>query len=240
MFVEAIEKFQELDRRLRKLEYGEHSIFNGIRKEAIMLLENFLPNNDKYLLDLNGIKISEKKELEDSKHLDQWIAGHTEAIGLLHIIIEDLKIKQRKAVAKSESKDDVEKVLAEIDRIKNDTGKDLILEKNNYNYLKRKYDLLQYNYNQLQADNMVIMGKKNNWILYFTWTVLLSLIILVFDQFIDWHWFDENPRKFYMKLSALSFIGTVFTLLPFGKNWRIIIVSLIVFIILILLAIVPV
>jgi len=218
MFVEAIEKFEELERRLKKLNYGEHNLLNAIKKEALMLIDNFLPKSVKFKEELEKISVNGIKTTKDNMTLDAWIQKHDETINLFHIILEDLRIKQRKSIAKSTDKSEIEKYLDEIERIKNDTGKDLILEKNNYNYLKRKYDMLQYNYDQLQTNYQKVLGQKSNWVLYITWTVLISLFLVIFDQFIQWDWYDIHPRKIYLKITAVLLFANGLLLLPFKKN----------------------
>ncbi len=237
--LEAIEKFEDILRRLKKLNYGDHNLFNATRKECLMLINNFLPKDSTYKKDLEQIKISKNNQENDASSLDRWIHGHEEFINLVRIVIEDLQIQQRKEIDKSKNKTEIEKYVSEIERIKNDTGKDLIFERNNYNYLKRKYDLLQYNYDQLNASYQQVLGKKNQWILYITWTVLVGLLVLVFDQIIHWQWFEDHERKLYIKLTGLLFTGSIFLLIPFRKNIRIMVVSGIVLLVLVILALLP-
>lgn len=237
--LEATEKFEDLLRRSRKLTYGDHSIFKATKKEALMLVENYLTKDSTYKTDLELITVNEMKPNSDNTNLDNWIEAQDELINIIHIIIEDLKIQQKKKVQESENKSEIEKYLAEIDRIKNETGKDLIFERNNYNYLKRKYDLLQYNHEQLKVAHKETFGKKNHWILYVTWAALLGLLILVFDQIINWNWFDTHPRKIYLKLSGLLFASTSLLMIPFNRNLRITVVSGLILVILLLLALLP-
>ncbi|MDN5215336.1 hypothetical protein QQ020_24870 [Fulvivirgaceae bacterium BMA12] len=237
--LEAIEKFEDILRRLKKLNYGDHNLFSATRKECLMLINNFLPKDSPYKKDLEQIKISKNNQENDSSSLDRWIHGHEEFINLVRIVIEDLQIQQRKEINKSKNKTEIEKYVSEIERIKNDTGKDLIFERNNYNYLKRKYDLLQYNYDQLNASYQQVLGKKNQWILYITWTVLVGLLVLVFDQIIHWQWFEDHSRRLYIKLTGLLFTGSIFLLIPFRKNIRIMVVSGIVLLVLVILVLLP-
>ncbi|MCG8323200.1 MAG: hypothetical protein MI921_27120 [Cytophagales bacterium] len=237
--LEAIEKFEEILRRLKKLNYGDHNLFNATKKETLMLIGNFLPKDVHYKKDLDKIEISGHNHAADSSSLDKWIHGHDEFINVVRIIIEDLQIRHQKQIDKSAHKSDIEKYVSEIERIKNDTGKDLIFERNNFNYLKRKYDLLQYNYDQLQASYQQVLGKKNQWILYITWSVLVGLVVLVFDQIIFWQWFENHERKMYIKLTGLLFTGSIFLLIPFKRNIRIITVSGVVLLVLVVLALLP-
>ncbi len=234
--LEAIEKFEDLLRRSKKLNYGDHNLFQACKKEAIMLVENYLDPSNTYKADLGAV---DNHKTEENSNLDNWIEAQDELINILHIVIEDLKIQQKKKIQESENKSEIEKYQDEIERIKNETGKDLIFERNNYNYLKRKYDLLQYNYEQLKISHEETFGKRNHWILYITWAILLSLIVLVFDQLISWGWFDNHPRRFYMKLAGLCFVITALLILPFRKNLRITLVSGVILILLLLLALLP-
>ena len=237
--LEAIEKFEDILRRLQKLNYGDHNLFNAAKKETIMLINNFLPKDPHYKRDLEKIDVSNNNQSKDSSSLDKWIHGHDEFINIVRVLIEDLQIRHQKQIDKSANKSEVEKYIAEIERIKNDTGKDLIFERNNFNYLKRKYDLLQYNYDQLNASYQQVLGKKNQWILYITWSVLVGLVVLVFDQIIYWEWFENHERKLYIKLTGLLFTGSIFLLIPFKKNMRILTVSGIVLLVLVVLALLP-
>ena len=237
--LEAIEKFEEILRRLKKLNYGDHNLLNATKKETLMLINNFLPKDAHYKKDLEKIEISNNHQETDSSSLDKWIHGHEEFINIIRIVIEDLQIRHQKQVDKSENKSEIQKYISEIERIKNDTGKDLIFERNNFNYLKRKYDLLQYNYDQLHASYQQVLGRKNQWILYITWSVLVGLVVLVFDQIINWEWFKNHERKLYIKLTGLLFTGSIFLLIPFKKNIRIITVSGIVLLVLVVLALLP-
>ena len=237
--LEAIEKFEDILRRLQKLNYGDHNLFNAAKKETIMLISNFLPKDPHYKRDLEKIDVSNNNRSKDSSSLDKWIHGHDEFINIVRVLIEDLQIRHQKQIDKSANKSEVEKYIAEIERIKNDTGKDLIFERNNFNYLKRKYDLLQYNYDQLNASYQQVLGKKNQWILYITWSVLVGLVVLVFDQIIYWEWFENHERKLYIKLTGLLFTGSIFLLIPFKKNMRILTVSGIVLLVLVVVALLP-
>ena len=237
--IESIEKFEEILRRLKKLNYGDHNLFHATKKEVLMLLNNFLPKDIHYKKDLEKIEINGNNHTADASSLDKWIHGHDEFINTLRVIIEDLRIRHKQQIDKSSNKSEIEKYLAEIERIKNDTGKDLIFERNNFNYLKRKYDLLQYNHDQLQASYQEVLGRKNQWILYITWSVLAGLVVLVFDQIINWPWFDSHERKLYIKLTGLLFTGSIFLLIPFKRNIRILTVSGIVLLVLVVLALLP-
>ena len=237
--LEAIEKFEEILRRLKKLNYGDNNLFHATKKETLMLIKNFLPKDIHYKQDLEKIEISDTNHASDSSSLDKWIHGHDEFINTVRIIIEDLQIRHQKQIDKSGNKSEIERYVDEIERIKNDTGKDLIFERNNFNYLKRKYDLLQYNYDQLQESYQQVLGRKNQWILYITWSVLIGLAVLVFDQIITWQWFENHERKLYIKFTGLLFTASIFLLIPFRKNIRIITVSGIVLLVLVVLALLP-
>ncbi len=237
--LEAIEKFEDLLRRAKKLNYGDHNLFQAYKKEAVMLVDNYLTASSIYKTDLEHVNTNKSDETQENTNLDNWIEAQDELINIMHIVIEDLKIQQKKKIQDSENKTEIEQYQDEIDRIKNETGKDLIFERNNYNYLKRKYDLLQYNYEQLKLSHQETFGKRNHWILYIIWAILSSLIILVFDQIISWDWFDNHPRSLYLKLSGICFAVTSLLVLPFRKDLRITIVSGVILIILLLLALLP-
>ena len=98
--LEAIEKFEDILRRLQKLNYGDHNLFNAAKKETIMLINNFLPKDPHYKRDLEKIDVSNNNRSKDSSSLDKWIHGHDEFINIVRVLIEDLQIRHQKQIDK--------------------------------------------------------------------------------------------------------------------------------------------
>ncbi|MDN5200953.1 hypothetical protein QQ008_06265 [Fulvivirgaceae bacterium BMA10] len=214
---EAIQKFEALLRRVKKLHYGDVKLFEVEKKEAVMLIGHFLAEKKSYQKDVEEIVVPENGNA-NKKTENLWIEKQQEFIGLLKLVIKDLKIREKKEIGKSQNSDIADEYRKEIERIKNDAEKDLMLAKNNYNYLKRKYNLLEYNYKQLKREHNEAIGRKRLWTIYAFMIIIFGTAILIFDAFVEWPWFDLHDRNLYLKITSILFVAALLLYVPMRKN----------------------
>jgi len=212
--LEAIEKFEEVVKRLKKLNYGDNNLFLSEKRETKMLLENYLPRKTTYRNQLHAIEVPGTANKNDLTGSDQWIEGQEQLIRFLHVVIKDLKIRQAKKIESSENRSELENYEQKIAQIKNDGEKDLIFQTNKLNYLQKKFDILQYENTKLKEDIDAVVGIRSRWITFGMFTTVMAIIIAIFDHYIDWAWFDVHPMKLYLKILTALFFTTIFLHLP--------------------------
>lgn len=225
--LEAIEKFEEVVKRLKKLNYGDNNLFLSEKREAEMLLENYLPRKKTYRNQLHAIEVPETENKNDLNNSDSWIEGQEEMIRFLNVVITDLKIRHAKKIESSENRSEIENYEQKIAQLKNDGEKDLIFQTNKLNYLQKKFDILQYENTKLKEDIDAVIGIRSRWITFGMLTTIMAILIAIFDHYIDWTWFDLHPMKIYLKILSALLFTTVFLHLPL-KDRKLTYLSLII------------
>lgn len=225
--LEAIEKFEDVIKRLKKLNYGDNNLFLSEKREAEMLLENYLPRKTTYRNQLHAIDVPETDNKNNLTNSDSWIEAQEEMIRLLNVVINDLKIRHAKKIESSENRSEIENYEQKIVQLKNDGEKDLIFQTNKLNYLQKKFDILQYENTKLKEDIDAVIGIRSRWITFGMLTTIVAILIAIFDHYIDWAWFDAHPMKIYLKILSALFFTAVFLHLPL-KDRKLTYLSLII------------
>lgn len=212
--LEAIEKFGEVVKRLKKLNYGDNNLFLSEKREAEMLLEHYLPRKSSYRNELHTINVPTNENKNDLRGSDQWIEGQDQLIRFLNVVINDLKIRHTKKIESSENRSEIENYEQKIAQIKNDGEKDLIFQTNKLNYLQKKFDILQYENTKLKNDIETVKGIRSRWITFGMLTTIIAIVIAIFDHYLHWAWFDVHPMKIYLKILSALFFTSIFLHLP--------------------------
>ncbi len=224
---EAIEKFENVVKRLKKLNYGDNNLFLSEKREAEMLLENYLPRKTTYRNQLHAIEVPEIENKNDLTNSDRWIEGQEELIRFLNIVINDLNIRHTRKIESSENRSEIENYEQKIAQLKNDGEKDLIFQTNKLNYLQKKFDILQYENAKLKKDIDAVKGIRSRWVTFGMLTTIVAILIATFDHYIDWAWFDAHPMKINLKILSTLFFTAVFLHLPL-KDRKLAYLSLII------------
>ena len=232
---EAIEKLEDIFVRIQKLDYKNINEANSIKNRLFILLETILPEKVNYQKSLEKIDFAENIGVDLSK--DTWISNQEAIKELVDVILVDLKLKERENVKNSENLDIVQKYEIELERIKNNFQKDLLLEKNKYRYLKKKYDIAQYNYENLKNDYQNILGKKEKWMTYLSVCFPLVFIILSLDVYFNFYWFNTLQYLVLVKTGLSFAVIAGFLYIPL-KDKRLFLLSLLFLILVMVLQVI--
>lgn len=198
---EEIKKCEEISLSVRGLSYGDTEQAENNKNELIKLVVDTVPEKEKYIQQLKSLNFN---QATTSQTKDYWQVQQQNLLQLINAVQEEIRLKQKQQLQEKNSKKQIEDLQLELLRTKNDNEKDLILEKNNHQYLKKKYDILKVKHEELEKSHQSLLGSKNHWYYYFLVTFPLVFLILTFDTFIFIGYF--NLLKFTVLVkTAIAF-----------------------------------
>ncbi|MGK7395421.1 MAG: hypothetical protein ACNS62_12670 [Candidatus Cyclobacteriaceae bacterium M3_2C_046] len=212
----VIHQFEQIVAQAKKLPFGAEKEAQVLQKEALTIQQTHLPRHKKLEATLQEIQF-------DQTESDNWPDLQQQFLQTLNQI--QIKLQQKASVTNKENIEQAIRTQQELEKLKNDYEKDLILEKNNYEFLKKKYELLQYNHDQLKRNLQKAVLTKNNWIRFFTFSLPVVFFVLVFDHFIHLEWLENlkliNTFKIMASFAIVSIL-LFFTL----RSFRFLVIAL--------------
>ncbi|MFW5700914.1 MAG: hypothetical protein ACOCWM_04415 [Cyclobacteriaceae bacterium] len=201
---EELKRCEEITMSVRQLLPGDNTRAEYLKNELTEIVKSSFPEKDKYFQQLNSLSFREANNAEDHSF---WQVQKDNLFQLTISIQEELNLKIKKQQQEKSSQRQLEDLKLEILRVKNDSEKDLILERNNHQYLKKKYDHLKTSHEELEKSYLNLLGSKNQWYLYFLITFPLVFFILTFDSFIYINYFN------LLKFNVLVKTGLAFSVI---------------------------
>lgn len=201
---EELKHCEEINLSVRQLKQGDRIKAEELTNELMELVKSCFPEKEKYLQQLKNINFNES----DATGSDAYWQVQKDNLWQLTVSVqEELKLQVKRQRQEKFSKKHIENLEMEILRLQNDSEKDLILERNNHQYLQKKYEFLKSKHERLEQAYLNLLGNKNQWYWYLLITFPLVFFILTFDSYIYVSYFN------LLKFNVLVKTGLAFAVI---------------------------
>ena len=195
---ELIKQSEDIVTAVKSLNYGDRDALMQIKDTLRDFTKAHVPENHSYQDQLKEIDFPEKETLQQ----DLWQEHQQNLLQLAQGIHQDILKKHKAYKQETSSQEQIETLQKEVDKMKNDYEKDLILERNNHQYLKKKYEILKIKHEQMERQFQQVLGSKRNWNIYLLLVFPLVFVVLFFDTFFPLSFFGLLRYQLLVKTSV--------------------------------------
>jgi len=227
--LEVIKQMEDLILEIKALRPGDEAKAENCRQGLTQICNKYVDECQKFATQLQEIHF-------DTPHVETnayWQTHQKNLLQLAKSIQAELKLQSKLKQQEKNTLLQVEELKLELSRLKNDSEKDLTLEKNNHQYIQKKYENLKKRYDRLEREYNDLLGSKKDWYTYFLIVFPLVFFILFFDTFIYISYYSLLKYNVLVKTGIAFSLISGFLYIPL-KDKRLILLPM-VFLLLILI-----